>query len=536
MRLIVITYFAVCINRINAFVPWRPNTSDFDPSTLHSIEASSHAVRRHKLRIAHASAKFERRTGTGKLNAASFSPLTRREDKTSGPVDLYSDPNDISYWVNVDVGSSGKSFRLVVDTGSADTWIPSTECKSKSCLAHRTFGPDDSSTLHVTSDKTFAIAYASGNVEGYIAKDTLKFGSVTIDKMEFGLAKMVSDDFTNFPVDGILGLGFPSASILKVPTFIENLISHNVISKHIFGAYLHRTADNKNGGTITFGGIDASRIEGGVEALKYYDVNTTTSLWSIRLSDVVLDGQNANFQEGRNVIIDTGTALILIPPEDALKLHQFIPGTKSNGETFYIPCSTDISLQFQFGNDAYQLSGKDYVGDPIDAQKELCLSLIVGRSVVRDGAWLIGDVFLRNVYSVFDMENGKIGFGIPVPAVRASSTSMEAFPSSSSDAVSDTIKTALSPVSTFATHDSSTVSSAIMPTPIPTSTSTSGQVNFIKPTGSGLPDQIANSTSSPIRTTTAPSLASSNYSKEYRFQALFAISLFTLHNIIAITI
>ncbi|RVD80261.1 uncharacterized protein DFL_008162 [Arthrobotrys flagrans] len=526
MRLIVITCFVICIDQINAFIAWRPNTSDFDPSTLHSIEPSSNAVRRHELRIARASAKFERRTGTGK--STSFSPLVRREDKTSGPVDLYSDSDDISYWINVNFGSSGKSFRMVVDTGSADTWIPSAECESKSCLAHQTFGPDDSSTLSVTSDREFAIAYASGNVEGSIAKDSLTFGSVTVDGMEFGLANMVSDDFTNFPVDGILGLGFPSASILKVPTFLENLISRNIISKHIFGAYLHRTADNKNGGTITFGGIDGSRIEGGVEALKYYDVNTTSSLWSIRMSDVVLDGKNADFQGGRSVIIDTGTALILIPPADALKLHQFIPGTKSNGETFYIPCNTDISLHFQFGSDKYQISNKDYVGDPIDADRELCISLIVGRSVVRDGAWLIGDVFLRNVYSVFDMENGKIGFGLPVPAVRASPTSMVASPSSSSDVLSDSIKTSSPPVTTSAAHDISTLSSAAGPTP--TSTSASEQANIVNPTGTDLPDRIANSTSSPIRTTTAPSLASSNDPTGYRYQALFAFSLFIMHS------
>ncbi|KAK6336043.1 hypothetical protein TWF730_003415 [Orbilia blumenaviensis] len=490
MRLIVITCFAICIDQINAFVPWRPDTSDFDPNTLHSIEPSSSAVRRHELRIAHASAKFERRrAGTG--NSASFSPLIRREDKTSGPVDLYSDPNDISYWINISFGSSGKSFRMVVDTGSADTWIPSAECKSKSCLVHQTFGPQDSSTLSTNSEKTFAIAYASGNVEGSIAKDSLTFGSITLDEMEFGLAHMVSDDFTNFPVDGILGLGFPSASILKVPTFLENLISRNIISKHVFGAYMHRTADNMNGGTITFGGIDGSRIDGGIQALKYYDVNVTTSLWSIQMSDVILDGQTANFKGGRSAIIDTGTALILIPPEDALKLHQFIPGTKSNGETFYIPCDTTISLQLQFGNDKYPISSKDYVGDPIDANNELCLSLIVGRSVVRDGAWLIGDVFLRNVYSVFDMENGKIGFGLPVPTVRASSTTAG---------------------------------------PTPTSTSSSEKANLVDPTGTDLPDQIANATSSPIRTTTTPSLASSDRSAGYLRHALFVLLLYIMHS------
>ncbi|KAJ6264298.1 hypothetical protein Dda_0443 [Drechslerella dactyloides] len=338
-------------------------------------------------------------------------PLNRREDKATGILPLSSDPNDISYWINIQFGSSKKSFRMVLDTGSADTWIPSSECTSKSCLAHRTYGPADSSKLDFTDNQTFTIKYASGNVEGTVVKDSLTFGSVTLDDISFGLAKTVSDDFTGFPVDGILGLGFPSASVQKVPTFLDNLVSRKIITQRIFGVYLHRTGDNTPNGSVVFGGVNGPRIDGGPSALKYYSLNRTSDLWAIPMDDVIIDGKNVGFDGGRSAVIDTGTALILIPPDDALKIHQSIAGTQSNGQTFYIPCNTNVNLELVFGGDKYGITPKDYVGDVVDATKNLCLSLIVGKSVVRDGAWLIGDVFLRNVYSVFDMDGTRIGFG-----------------------------------------------------------------------------------------------------------------------------
>ncbi|KAK6339100.1 hypothetical protein TWF696_009885 [Orbilia brochopaga] len=408
--------FAIHLGQINAFVPWRPDISHLDPATLHDIQPPSVSVRRHESRISNAEAKFKRRASHSpssniRPGTQLAGPLSRRQDKTTGRIPLSSDPNDISYWIDLQVGSSKKSFRMVLDTGSADTWIPSSACTSQSCLAHRTHGPADSSTLEFTGNETFSLKYASGNVEGTVVKDSFKFGSVTLDDVEFGLATTVSDDFTGFPVDGILGLGFPSASVQKVPTFLDNLISHQIIARRVFGVYLHRTGDNTANGSVIFGGVDNVRIEGGSTALKYYGLNRTSDLWSIRMDDVLVDGKNVGFDGGRNVVIDTGTALILIPPDDALKIHQSIAGTQSNGQTFYIPCNTNVSLELVFGGDKYAISSKDYVGDVVNATSNLCLSLIVGKSVVRDGAWLIGDVFLRNVYSVFDMDEHRIGFG-----------------------------------------------------------------------------------------------------------------------------
>jgi len=60
-------------------------------------------------------------------------------------------------------------------------------------------------------------------------------------------------------------------------------------------------------------------------------------------------------------------------------MHKAIPGTLSNSEVFYIPCSTKLKLEFQFGGIKYEISAEDYVGDVVDSTQDLCLSHIVGK-------------------------------------------------------------------------------------------------------------------------------------------------------------
>ena len=46
----------------------------------------------------------------------------------------------------------------------------------------------------------------------------------------------------------------------------------------------------------------------------------------------------------------------------------------------------------------------------VDRSGELCVGGIVGSSGVPDNAWIVGDVFMRNVYTVFDEANSRVGF------------------------------------------------------------------------------------------------------------------------------
>ena len=283
-------------------------------------------------------------------------------------------------------------------------WVMGTKCTTKACTTHSTFGESNSKTLKTGQD-SFDIGYNTGEVEGTIATDTVAFADLSV-QMEFGLASTTSDDFDNYPMDGILGLGRDSTgSGLDAPTFMQVLQKNKSLKKNMFGIHLDRHSDGNADGSITFGGTDDSKYSGDII---YVDTTGDVRDWKIPADDIQVDGESVGVS-GRNAIIDTGTTYMFIPPEDAQKLYAKIDGAEAADEgVYHVPCDTTTTIALVFGKIAYEISPKDYVGPSVDGGK--CYTHIIAQSAVdSDGTWLLGDTFLKNVYSVYDMDNSQIG-------------------------------------------------------------------------------------------------------------------------------
>lgn len=59
---------------------------------------------------------------------------------------------------------------------------------------------------------------------GVVVEDFIKIGDFSF-KTEFGMVTNLSNEFSNFPIDGILGLGLSNASRMGVPTVMDRLVS-----------------------------------------------------------------------------------------------------------------------------------------------------------------------------------------------------------------------------------------------------------------------------------------------------------------------
>lgn len=228
--------------------------------------------------------------------------------------------------------------------------------------------------------------------------------------LNFGLASNVSNDFTSYSMDGIVGFGrikqvANNPNGVAAPTLMDTLIAQGIIKNNLFGLRLSRAADGQKNGKIDFGEADTSAFTGNLNFI------TTTpndrGFWEIPVDRLTYDGNDASIQTGVTAILDSGTSFMILPPVDAQAIHDLISGSAKDGDAFTVPCNSAKSLSMSFGGTAYNISPKDYVGEIVSGQT--CSSNIVGRTTFGNTQWLIGDVFLKNVYSVYDADQSRVG-------------------------------------------------------------------------------------------------------------------------------
>ena len=212
-------------------------------------------------------------------------------------------------------------------------------------------------------------------------------------------------------MDGIVGIarGDNTAGTIEAPSLMDVLSTQKLIGKKLVGIHLSRAADGPNDGELNFGEPNKERFDGQLNFGKA--VENKEGFWKVTVEDTVVDGKPMGFG-GREAIIDTGTSFILMPGPDAVALHKRFQGSSQSGETFSMPCNAKTVLQFVFNKVKYDISPKDYLGGDLGDGK--CKSNIIGRKTFGERDWLVGDVFLKNVYAVFDFEEGRVGFGVKV--------------------------------------------------------------------------------------------------------------------------
>ncbi|CAG8554854.1 6790_t:CDS:1 [Ambispora gerdemannii] len=310
------------------------------------------------------------------------------------------DSNDIAYYGPIEIG--GQTFQVVFDTGSADLWVPLIGCSSPSCRNHTSFDPAKSKNFKKL-DKTFSIQYGAGSVSGVAGTDDISIAGTIVTTQTFGLAELLSPVFVTEKFDGIMGMGFDKLNTLNAKTPFSNMVEQKSVNEPIFSFYLGRTTDKTaTRSQLTLGGVDNSKFTG---ELNYNKVTGDTGDWLINLGGVSVDNKLQRINT-REAIIDTGSLLILAPLEDFTHIINLIPGSyyDPDEDYFIIPCDTSVIIAIIFGGISYEISLIDLV---IEVDPNVCVSGIQGWS---EDQWLLGNVFLKNVYTAFDIKQPAVGF------------------------------------------------------------------------------------------------------------------------------
>ena len=138
-------------------------------------------------------------------------------------------------YAEISLGTPPQEFKVVLDTGSSNLWVPSSKCSSIACFLHAKYDATSSSS-YKENGTTFEIRYGSGSLSGFVSSETLDFAGMEIKNQLFAEATEepgLAFAFGRF--DGILGLGYDTISVNHItPPFYE-LIHQKVTFSLRFG-------------------------------------------------------------------------------------------------------------------------------------------------------------------------------------------------------------------------------------------------------------------------------------------------------------
>lgn len=225
--------------------------------------------------------------------------------------------------------------------------------------------------------------------------------------------------------DGVLGLSFQKHAVnLVVPPFY-NMIDQGVVSEPVFAFYFGNASQEGDQSEITFGGTNSDHYSGDLVTLSlrhgftwetYFD-SITFGDWTIELNDT-------------GASIDTGGSLVGLPsplielmydPSIFILLNWKL--TPSRNEKMGATRHGDGSGQWDIACEArkhlpdvtFTLAGHNFSIGPKDYVFEnegFCISAFFGNGPSRPNRHfaVLGTVFLRKWYSVFDLGAKTISF------------------------------------------------------------------------------------------------------------------------------
>ncbi|XP_008820975.1 pepsin A-5-like [Nannospalax galili] len=330
--------------------------------------------------------------------------LLEQRQKPAVPYEPMRNYLDLVYIGIISIGTPPQEFKVVLDTGSADLWVPSIYCTSPACAHHKVFNPLLSSTFLV-SGRPVNVAYGSGQMSGFLAYDTVMIGGLTVVAQAFGLSLEELGSFMKYAVfDGVLGLSYPSLSLQGITPVFDNLWTQGLISQNLFAFYL--SSKDEKSSVLMLGGVDPSYYSG---ELHWVPVSKP-GYWQLAVDSISMNGEIIACGGGCQGIIDTGTSLLTGPRNSILNIQNLISAEASNDE-YVLNCNSINTLS----DIVYTISAVTY---PVPASAYIrkdnshhCYSNF--EEGINDQSdpeiWVLGDVFLRLYFTVFDRKNNRIG-------------------------------------------------------------------------------------------------------------------------------
>ncbi|PNS18203.1 Pepsin A [Sphaceloma murrayae] len=320
--------------------------------------------------------------------------------KQSGSVAAIPLPYDEAYLSPVTIG--GQTVMLDFDTGSSDLWVFSSLLPTAQQSGHDIYNVNSGVEMQ---GYTWAITYGDGSgASGKVYADKVQVGQVTATSQAVEAATSLSTAFVNDQhIDGLLGLAFSTINTVEPvqqTTFFDTIKS--TLAAPLFTCTLKKGA----AGTYDFGYIDPAKYKGNIT---YVPVIQDNGFWEFNAGNYIVGRTRFSTSIG-STIADTGTTLMYLPSRVVTNYYAQVKGATLNkkygGWTF--PCASSMpDFTLNVGGTGVTVPGSYINYSPITTK--LCFGGLQPNTGI--GFSILGDIFLKATFSVWDMTEGNVRLG-----------------------------------------------------------------------------------------------------------------------------
>jgi len=246
---------------------------------------------------------------------------------------------------------------------------------------------------------------------GICYRDTLAFGNIMIEGMTIESAVHTSSMFTETSaMSGLVGLAWSSLAQTKPvqPVLIDLL--PKVMDESLFTVdFIHNGT-----GSFNFGFIDNNLHK---DEIKYVNVDDKDGFWTVYFHGFRVAGEDIQYEfaKPKPVIVDTGSTLLFGPESAVKKYYDSVPGGKFSVKeyAYTIPCNSTppdyiVQISDAQGNKIETTIPGQYVIYAHLSDKE-CFGGIQSLGSFTDLQGILGDVYLKSGFAVFNIEEKKFG-------------------------------------------------------------------------------------------------------------------------------
>ncbi|EGW31240.1 uncharacterized protein SPAPADRAFT_51269 [Spathaspora passalidarum NRRL Y-27907] len=313
------------------------------------------------------------------------------------------------YTAAIQLGSNKDEVNLLVDTGSADTLVISSDAKCyidnrvynafNSCFDMGTYDLTRSTTASGRIQDFNARFFDGHYSSGMVIKDAVHLSdSKVIDGFEFGIVNSTTTS------NGILGISRTTQSNVAsgYSNFPCALKKAGLINKLAYSIFLN----NSDEGNILFGAIDKA---------KYYGKLVFLPFASSKFSSVTVT--SINFGNGNSVkvnqafLIDSGTTFINVNAAIYNDILNNFEGERTSNNKLVVDCNqpADRFYTFKFPGVSIKVPFTDLVTRAYDSTTgqfmDDCLLAVTQNPTML----ILGANFMRHAYLAFDLERKRIG-------------------------------------------------------------------------------------------------------------------------------